>query len=112
MLRFHHTCDKNGINLLNTLAEADATSIQSINGTNYISMNDDENLIHKYYAPFYYQRIMKMYLSDQNMIHQNEDYVIIKILFWIYYDINQRILNGSYHWIFFVIDDTNISSRM
>ena len=30
----------------------DVTSIQSINGTNYKSMNDDENFIHKYYAPF------------------------------------------------------------
>ena len=30
----------------------DVTSIQSINGTNDISMNDDENVIHKYYAPF------------------------------------------------------------
>ena len=30
----------------------DVTSIQSINGTNYISINDDGNVIHKYYAPF------------------------------------------------------------
>ena len=30
----------------------DATSIQYINGTNAISMNDDKNSIHKYYAPF------------------------------------------------------------
>ena len=28
------------------------TSIQYINGTNDISMNDDEKFIHKYYAPF------------------------------------------------------------
>ena len=30
----------------------DVTSIQSINGTNDISINDDENVIHEYYAPF------------------------------------------------------------
>ena len=47
-----HTCDDNGINLLNTEEEADVTSIQSINGTNDIYMNDDEIFIHKYYAPF------------------------------------------------------------
>ena len=28
------------------------TSINSINETNYISMNDDDNFMHKYYAPF------------------------------------------------------------
>ena len=30
----------------------DVTSIQSINGTNNISINNDEHFIHKYYAPF------------------------------------------------------------
>ena len=30
----------------------DVTSIQSTNGTNDISMNDDENFIHKYYSSF------------------------------------------------------------
>ena len=30
----------------------DATSIQYINGTNDISINDDENSIHKYYVQF------------------------------------------------------------
>ena len=39
-----HTCDYNGINLINTEEEVDATSIYSINETNEISMNDDENL--------------------------------------------------------------------
>ena len=47
-----HTCHDNGINLLNTEEEAYITYIQSINVTNDISMNDDENFIHKYYAPF------------------------------------------------------------
>ena len=48
----YHTCDDNGINLLNTFKKVDVISIHSINGTNDIYMNDDENFIHKYYAPF------------------------------------------------------------
>ena len=48
----YHTCDDNGINLINTEEEEDVASIHSINGTNDISMNDDDNFIHKYYAPF------------------------------------------------------------
>ena len=47
-----HTCDDNGSNLLNIEEEADLSSIHSINATNDISMNYDDNLIHKYYAPF------------------------------------------------------------
>ena len=47
-----YTCDYNGINLLNTEEGADITSIQSINVTHNISMNDDKTFIHKYYAPF------------------------------------------------------------
>ena len=47
-----HTCDDNGINLPNTEEEAYVTSIQYINGNNDTSMNEDENIIHKYYAPF------------------------------------------------------------
>ena len=38
-----HTCYDNGIDLVNTEEEVDVTSIQSINGTNYISIN--ENLV-------------------------------------------------------------------
>ena len=30
----------------------DVTSIQYINGTNDVSINDDENFIPKYYVPF------------------------------------------------------------
>ena len=45
-----HACDENGINLFNTVEKADVTSIQSINETNGICINDDENVIHKYYA--------------------------------------------------------------
>ena len=49
----YHTCDDNGINLLNTEEEVDVISIQSINGINDIAMNNDEKFIHKYYAPFF-----------------------------------------------------------
>ena len=48
----YHTYNDKVINLLNKEEEADITSIQSIHGTNDISMNYDENFIHKYYAPF------------------------------------------------------------
>ena len=48
----YHTCDDNGNNLLNTEEEANAKSIHSINATNDISMKDDDNFIHKYYAPY------------------------------------------------------------
>ena len=39
------------------------------------------NIIHH----FYHQIITNLYLLDQNMVQQNEQFAIIKILFWIYY---------------------------
>ena len=47
-----HACDESGINLLNSQKKVDFTCIHSSNETNKISMNDDKNYIHKYYAPF------------------------------------------------------------
>ena len=47
-----HTCDDNGNNLFNTEEEAGVKSIDYINETNEIYMNDDDNLIHTYYAQF------------------------------------------------------------
>ena len=47
-----HACDNNGINLVNTQEEAGVTCIHAINETNDISVNDDDNYIQKYYAPF------------------------------------------------------------
>ena len=38
--------------LLNTEEGVDFISINYTNTTNDISINDDDNLIHKYYAPF------------------------------------------------------------
>ena len=80
-----HTCDDNVINLLNTEEEADVTSIQSINRSNDTSMHNDENVSINIMQRFNHKKIMNMYLLDQNMIQQNEEYVVIKILFWIYY---------------------------
>ena len=34
---------------------------------------------------FYNQREIKMYPQDQNMIQQKEEFVVRKLLFWIYY---------------------------
>ena len=62
------TCDDNGNNVLNIEQEADITSIHSINEANGISMNDNENLSINIMHHFYHQRILKMYLLDQNMI--------------------------------------------
>ena len=49
---------------------------------------------------FYHKKIMTMYLPDQNIIQQNKEYFVIKRLSWIYYEINQRVLNGRYHFYF------------
>ena len=35
-------------------------------------MTDEEKFIHKYHAPFYHQRFIKMYILDVNMIQQNK----------------------------------------
>ena len=52
-----HICDGNGICLLNYEEEADITSIHYINAIIDIYINDDENVIHKYYAPFLSSKI-------------------------------------------------------
>ena len=65
------------------------------------------NIMHN----FYHQRIRKMYPPDHNTIQKNEEYAVIKRLFWIYYEINIRVLNGRYHCYFF-INDTKLSSHM
>ena len=80
----HHTCDEND-KKLNKEEEAYVTPINSINATDDISMNYDDNFTHKYYVIFYHQRIMMMYILHHNMIQQNKDFVVIKTLFWIYY---------------------------
>ena len=47
-----HTCGDNGNNVLNIVEGVYVTSIHSINAANYISMNYDDNYMHKYYAQF------------------------------------------------------------
>ena len=46
------TRDDNLNHVLYIQEEADVTSIHYINASNDISMNDDENYVQKYYAPF------------------------------------------------------------
>ena len=65
--------------MIHTEEEADVVFIHAINANNEISMNYCD------YAPLHCQRTMKMYPQDQNMIQQNEEFVVRKTLFWIYY---------------------------
>ena len=63
----------------------DFTCIDSRIETDDISNNDDDifsiNIMHH----FYRQIPVNMYLQEHNMIKQNTEFVVIKILFWIYY---------------------------
>ena len=71
--------------IINTEGEADVTSINSINATNDISINDDDNFIHKYYASFLSSKnhegvsSRSEYDWTKRRVHRN------KKLFWIYY---------------------------
>ena len=42
-------------------------------------MNDGDNFTNKYYAPFYHKIIMHMYILEQNIIQQIEEFVTIFI---------------------------------
>ena len=53
---------------------------------------------------------MKMYVQDQNMIQWNEEFVVRKILFWIYYWINKIVLMSGINVIFF--KENKLSSHM
>ena len=54
---------------------------------------------------------MKMYLQDQNLIHQNEEFIVRKIILYL-------LLNksNSFDWhvslLFFVIDDNKLTQHM
>ena len=78
-----HTYDDNEKNLLDTEEEADVTSINSINATNDVSINDDGNLSINIMHYFNHKIIMNMYLLDHNMIQKNEEFAVIKTSFWI-----------------------------
>ena len=56
----------------------DVTCINYTNETNDISMNDDGNLFHKYYAPFNHQITTQIYLQEHNMIKKSSEFVIIE----------------------------------
>ena len=104
--------DDNGSNLLNTEEEADVTYIHYINATNDICMNDDENFIHKYYAPF---------LSSKNHedVSSGSRYDSAKRRVFCHKNIILDLLlneSNSFEWevslLFFVLDDNKLSSHM
>ena len=106
-----HRCDENGINLLNTEEEADVTSIQYINGTNNISMNDDKKCIYKYYAPFLpsknneYVSSGSEYYSAKRRVSCHKKFILDLLL-------NK---SNSFEWkvsLLFFINDTKLSSHM
>ena len=53
-------------------------------------MNDDDNFLINITHHFYCQIFTKMYLYEQNTNQQNTEFIVIKILFWVYYQRNQR----------------------
>ena len=92
-----HTCDDNRNILLDTEEEVNVTSIHPINATNDISMNDYDNSLHKYYAPF---------LSSKNHedVFSGSEYDLAKKRVFPHKQIildlifnKSRSLNGSYH---------------
>ena len=64
----------------------DVISIHSINETNHISMNDDNNYIHKYYAPFLSSKNHKDislgsdYDSDKQKVHCQKNIILDLLL--------------------------------
>ena len=45
---------------------------------------------------FYHQTTVRMYLQANNMTMLNKDFVVITMLFWIYYEKNQRVCHGMH----------------
>ena len=88
------------------------TSIHYINATNDISMNDGDKLSINIMHHFYHQRIMNMYLLDQNMIQRNGELDTIKK------GMLDLLLNKSnrFEWhvslLFFVLNDKKLPSHM
>ena len=86
-----YACDDSVINLVKTEElEVDFTCIDSTNKTNDIYMHDDGNYFHKYYSPFLSSNIHEYLYTKQDMIQQNTQFIVRKLLFWNYYWINQR----------------------
>ena len=90
----------------------DVISIQSINGTNDISMNDDGYFIHKYYAPFLPSKnngdvsSRSEYDSAKQRVSHNKKIILDLLL-------NK---SKSFEWkvslLFLLINDTKLSSNM
>ena len=94
------------------IKKAGATSIHSINATNEISMNDDDNFMHKYYAPF---------LSSKNHadVSYGSEHVSSKRRFCCHKNIILDLLlniSKSFEWhislLFFVLGDKTFLSHM
>ena len=63
----------------------DFTCIHSNDETNGMSMNDDDDLTVNIMQNFYRNITTKIFLQKHNTINKYGDFVVIKILFWIYY---------------------------
>ena len=74
-------------------------------------MNDNEILFINIMHYSYHQIIVKIYLPNQNNIELNEKYVVIKRLFWIYFQINQSFFEWQVSLLFF-INEKKLSSHM
>ena len=81
-----HACDDNGINLVNTEEESYVTCINTINETNDISMNDDQEHIHKYYPPFLFSNNHEVissgteYDSEKQRVHCQKNVILYLLL--------------------------------
>ena len=107
-----HTFDENGNNVLNIEEEADVASIHYINATNDISTNNDENYMHKYYAPFLSSKNHEdlssglEYDSAKLRVRRNKHIILYLLL-------NK---SKSFEWqvslLFFILNENQLSSHM
>ena len=81
----YHTCDDNGINVVNIEWDADITYIHAINEINDIYMNDAENYTYKYYAPYLSSKNHEAVYSGTYYYSEKRRVCHQKTLFWIYY---------------------------
>ena len=79
-----HTRDENVNNVLNIEEEADIKYIHSINETNDISMNFDENYMQKYYAPILSSNNHEDISSESEYDSMKRRVCRNKTLLWIY----------------------------
>ena len=89
----------------------DVTSIQYINGTNYISINYNDNFIHKYYAPFLPSNNNEVVLSGSEYNSEKHRLRHNNNIFY-YFLLNK---SKSFEWqvsLLFFINDTTLSSHM